>query len=328
MILVNQNIAIGSKDEDAMTGFHRFAPWVSAEAAEMFAVEAAASTELPPSDIPSLRRHYDAFNQRHLAVARDHYPVDIVRDEIGGVRVDIVTPSGNDIDHRTLLCLHGGAFMWGRGAGALLEAVPVAATAKMRVIAVEYALAPEQVFPAAVDDVFAVYRALCEAQPATSIGIYGCSAGGALTAQTVARIVAEGSPLPGAVAMLHGTGLDMHGDSRASAAFLSGTDAAPDTPSLATMPYLAGASGDDPLVFPGEHSKVLAQFPPSLLVTGTRDFAASSVTVMHRRLRAAGADASLLHFDGMWHAHHMATTLPESRETFAALAGFFHDHLA
>ena len=306
---------------------YRFAPWVSAEAAALFAVETKAAEAPLPTDIAGLRVHYDAFNARHLAVARDHFSVDIVRDAIAGVAVDIVTPAGIEFGHRTLLCLHGGAFMWGRGAGALLEAVPVAATAKMRVIAVEYALAPEQVFPAAVDDVLAVYRALLDTQPAQSIGIYGCSAGGALTAQTVARIIAEGDPLPGAVAMLHGTGLDMDGDSRASAAFLSGTDAAPDAPSLATMPYLAGASADDPLVFPGEHRDVLAQFPPSLLITGTRDFAASSVSVMHRRLRAAGADASLIHFDGMWHAHHMATTLPESRETFAALAGFFHDHL-
>jgi acetyl esterase/lipase len=328
MIGANQTIAIGSKDEDAMTVFHKFAPWVSAEAAALFAAEAAASVEPPPGDIPSLRQHYNAFNERHLAVARAHYPVDIVRGEIAGVAVDIVTPAGIDVDHRTLLCLHGGAFMWGRGAGALLEAVPVAVTAGMRVIAVEYALAPEQVFPAAVNDVFAVYRALCETQLAQSIGIYGCSAGGALTAQTTARIIAEGDPLPGAVAMLHGTGLDMFGDSRASSAFLSGTDAAPDVPSLATMPYLAGARADDPLVFPGEHDEMLAQFPPSLLVTGTRDFAASSVTVMHRRLHTAGADASLLHFDGMWHAHHMATTLPESRETFAALARHFGDHLA
>lgn len=306
----------------------RFAPWVSEEAVALAATEAKADQAPVPTDIAALRTFYNAFNERHLATARANYPVDIIRDEIAGVAVDIVTPATTPVDHRTLLCLHGGAFMWGRGAGALLEAVPIAVTAKIRVIAVEYSLAPEQVFPAAVDDVLAVYRALLATQPAQSIGIYGCSAGGALTAQTVARIIAEGEAPPGAIAMLHGTGLDMDGDSRASAAFLTGTVVAPNGPSLATMPYLASASAADPLVFPGEHSDVLAHFPPSLLVTGTRDFAASSVSVMHRRLRAAGADADLIHFDGMWHAHHMATTLPESRETFAALARHFDDHLA
>ena len=81
-------------------------------------------------------------------------------------------------------------------------------------------------------------------------------------------------------------------------------------------------------MFPGKHPAVLAQFPPSLLVSGTRDFAASSVATMHRRLLAAGADSSLILFDGMWHAHHMATTLPESRETFAAIAQHFGKYLA
>lgn len=304
-----------------------FAPWVSREVQELFEAEAAATPPPPPGDdIAPLRRHYDAFNRRHLAVAQAHYPVEIAADEIAGVRVDVVIPPGWK-DGPTLLCLHGGAFMWGRGAGALLEAVPVAATAGMRVIAIAYALAPEQPFPAAVDDVLRVYGALCSRQSPGSIGIYGCSAGGVLTAQAVARMITDSVPVPGGVAMLCGTGLDMIGDSVAIAHLLAGGPDPESAPQLATMPYLAGADPHDPRVFPGEHADVLAHFPPSLLVTGSRDFAASSVTTMHRRLRAAGRDASLLHFDGMRHAFHMATTLPEAREAFAALATFFRAKL-
>lgn len=305
---------------------HHFAPWVSDEAKAMFAAELA----MPPpaaSDIATLRAHYDAFNRRHLATALEHYAVEIVPGEIAGVRVDVVTPVEGVSDQRTLLCLHGGAFMWGRGAGALLEAVPVAATAKMRVIAVEYALAPEQVFPVAVEQVVAVYRALCERQPNTSIGIYGCSAGAALTAQVVARLIVDQQPVPGAIAMLCAAGLPIDGDSAASAGPFMGV---PDQPavSFADMPYFASADLNDPRLFPGEHPAMLAHFPPSLLVSGTRDFAASAVSVMHRRLLGAGAQADLMLFDGMWHAHHMTTALPESRETFAALARHFDRNLA
>ncbi len=304
----------------------RFGPWVSAEAVALFKAEALAAPA-PEGDIGALRSHYDAFNRRHLETALEHYPVEIEADEIAGVRVDIVTPPSGAPEGRVLLCLHGGAFMWGRGAGALLEAVPVAATARIKVIAVGYALAPERVFPAAVDDVLAVYGALRENLPAGAIGIYGCSAGGILTAQAVARMIADGVQVPGAIAMLCGTGLEFGGDSLAAAgAFAGQADAA--ELRLSALPYLAAADHADALVFPGEHPDVLAQFPPSLLVTGTRDFAASAVTVMHRRLLAAGVDAALIEFDGMWHAHHMATTLPESRETFAALARFFDAHLA
>jgi epsilon-lactone hydrolase len=313
--------------EDVMIDPDRFAPWVSAEAAALFRAERS-GIPAPAGNIAALRAHYDAFNRHHLAAAREQYAVDVAADEISGVRVDIVTPKSMAVNGRTLLCFHGGAFMWGRGAGALLEAVPVAATAGMRVIAIEYALAPERAFPAAVEDALAVYRALSVRQSAKSIGLYGCSAGAILTAQATARMIADGVPVPGAIAMLCGAGLEMHGDSGPSAAALTGQPEASQPLSLATLPYLASADPDDPLVFPGDHREVLAHFPPSLLVTGTRDFAASSVTTMHRRLLAAGAKASLLHFDGMWHAFHMATTLPESRETFTAIARFFDEHLA
>jgi len=305
----------------------RFAPWVSDEAQALFRAESFAPAA-PAGDIAALRSHYDAFNRRHLDTALAHYPVDIVRNRIGGVAVDVVTPERGAADDRTLLCLHGGAFMWGRGAGALLEAVPIAATLGMRVVAVEYALAPERTFPAAVEDVLAVYRAISADMPSTRIGIYGCSAGGVLTAQALAALIAARAPLPGAVAMLCGTGLEMAGDSVLVAPPLTGGAAETDPPSLAALPYFTGCDAGDALVFPGNHADMLASFPPSLLITGMRDFAASSVATMHRRLLAAGAHAELLHFDGMWHAFHMATTLSEARETFAAMGRFFGRHLA
>ena len=304
-----------------------FAPWVSEEAAALFARESRRAPA-PHGNVAALRRHYDAYNRRLLDEALAHYPVSIAPDTIGGVRVDVVTPASGVASERTLLCLHGGAFMWGRGAGALLEAVPVAAVAKVRVIAVEYALAPEASFPAAVEDVIAVYDALRDAVAPAAIGIYGCSAGGVLTAQTVARLIADDRPLPGAIAMFCGTGLDMLGDSWACTAHFTPAEAMPDFASLLTLPYFTTADATDAMVMPGGHPDVLARFPPSLLVTGTRDFAASSVATMHRRLLAAGVDASAITFDGMWHAFHMATTLPEAREAFTALARFFDRHLA
>jgi acetyl esterase/lipase len=306
---------------------HRFAPWVSADAVACFEQQAT-SAPAPSGDVAALRDFYDAFNRRQLDIALAHYPVDRERSAIASVPVDIVTPLGGATREGTLLCLHGGAFMWGRGAGALLEAVPVAAVTGMRVIAVEYALAPECVFPAAVDDVLAVYLALLAATPSHAIGIYGCSAGAILTAQAVSRMIAERSSLPGAIAMLCGAGLEMTGDSAQIASSFAVGPGEAEPAALSALPYFTGADLDDPLVFPGEHLSRLAEYPPSLLITGSRDFAASSVTVMHRRLLAAGATAELIHIDGMWHAHHMATTLPEARETFSALARFFTAHLA
>lgn len=303
----------------------KFGHWVSAEAAEQFRTDAYEPT-VPDGDIESVRAHYDAFNERHLAVALDRYRVDIERADIAGVAVDWVCRPQSQ-SHRTLLCLHGGAFMWGRGAGALLEAVPVASVSGIRVGAVEYALAPERKFPDAVEDVLTVYRNLLERQDADTIGIYGCSAGGMLTAQVTARLIGEGLPLPGAIAMLCGTGMEIDGDSTRVASALSNRQDHVDEIRFGALPHLAGVDPADKILFPGEHPDILARFPQSLLITGTRDFAASSVSTMHRRLVAAGADASLFSFDGMWHAFHMATAMPESREVFALLSDFFAGRL-
>lgn len=303
----------------------QFAGWVSDAAKAAFG--AAASKPAAPADLEGQRQFYDAYNRRLLGAALDRYPVDVAEREIGGVAVHLVTPAGGVRDSRVLICLHGGAFMWGSGAGALLEAVPIAALAGMEVVAIDYRLAPENVFPAAVEDVLIVYADLLTCHAANSIGIYGCSAGGVLTAQVIARLAHDRTPIPGAIAMLHGTGLDFAGDSASSAPAFdprAATDAVPATDSL---PYFAATDLSDPLVLPGNHPDVLAQFPPSLLISATRDFAASACSVMHRRLLAAGVAAQFVLFDGLWHAHHMAVELPELQETFALLVDFFKANL-
>lgn len=298
--------------------------WVSAAAREFFRgmIDQAGET---PSDMSARRDHYDAINSARLRVAREFYATKVVTHEIAGVTVHDVTPTGH-IRPGVLVCLHGGAFLWGAGAGAILEAVPVAATCGMRVVAVEYRLAPEHLFPAAVDDVLAVVAAL-RVEQTGPIGMYGCSAGAYLTAQVVARLAADGHPVPDAIALLHGSGLDVGGDSLALAGLLNGSDGAADIQRMHDLPYFAGSDPADPLVFPGDHPATLAAFPPTLLITGTRDFAASGASVMHRRLAAAGVDASLFLFDGMWHAHHVDVQLPEAQEAYAIMAAFFHRHL-
>jgi acetyl esterase/lipase len=303
----------------------RFAAWVSAEARAAF--RALSETAPAPEGLEAVRQHYDAYNRRLLADALEMYPVEISHRQIGGVPVQSVVPQTGVTRPGTLICLHGGAFMWGAGAGALLEAVPLAVACGCEVLAVDYRLAPEHCYPAAVDDVLAVYRDVLTRQDADRVGIYGCSAGGMLTAQAVARMIDEELAVPGAIAMLHGTGLDFVGDLAAAAPAFNPLGNASDLPSAKSLPYFTAADLDDPLVMPGNHPDILARFPPSLLVSATRDFAASACSVMHRRLLAAGVDARFVLFDGLWHAHHMAAGLPESQETFALLERFFAEHL-
>src|SRR3546814_4106261 len=73
-------------------------------------------------------------------------------------------------------------------------------------------------------------------------------------------------------------------------------------PILATNPYFNGTSPVDPLVFPARSLALLAKFPPTLLVTATRDFALSSTVYTHSRLVAQGVDAELHVWEGLPHA--------------------------
>ena len=308
-----------------MSEAEQFGPWVSDETKARFAAHLAESAA--PTDLAEARLFFAAYNQRLLDKAAARYAVDISECEIAGVKVYDVVPAGGAGDAPVLLCLHGGAFLWGEGAGALLEAVPIAAVAGLRVVAVDYRLAPEHVFPAAVDDVVAVYRALIKTVDPAKVGIYGCSAGAVLTTQLVARVLHDGLPKPGAIGIFHGAPVPFAGDAALAQKLFDPRAGDGAAPKIEELPYFLGADLSDPLVLSADHPETLAPFPPSLLISATRDFAASAVSVMHRRLLAAGVDARFVLFDGLWHAHHMDVDLPESVETYAIVADFFREQL-
>jgi acetyl esterase/lipase len=181
-----------------------------------------------------------------------------------------------------------------------------------------------------VDDVIAVYRALLETRAGVDMVIYGASAGGILTAQSIAKIVAEGLPVPAAAGMFTGTAdmADFGESSRMfSVAGFWGRIAPPmEHPSSELGAYRGATDPRDPILSP-VHSD-LSKVPPSLLITGTRDTMLSAVCLFHRALRRAGVPAELFVFEAMPHAHWYAFHLPESREAVEVMARFFRERLA
>lgn len=278
------------------------------------------------SDIEVSRAHYGRFNDALAADMLAKYPVHVSEETKNGVRVHRVVSqraSPQDLKRGLLINLHGGAFMWGSGSGALVEAIPIAAATNLPVLTVDYRMAPEHLFPAASEDACAVYEAILEDYSPESIGLYGLSAGALLSAQLIAWLQRRGLQLPAAVAMLGGAGADIGGDSASLGASMMGSIPESGLTSLFGLPYLAGADRQDPLALPDCADDILAKFPPSLLITASRDFAASSVSSFHRRLIANGVDARLFVFDGLWHAFHIFSELPEAQETYRIMADFF-----
>ena len=115
---------------------------------------------------------------------------------------------------------------------ALLESIPIAALGNFEVITVNYRMAPEARHPAALEDVEKVYRRLLPHHKASSIGIYGCSAGGALTgADSPPGCQRKGLPQPGAIGIFGAGGVRfMAGDSAYIAGYIDGSFPPPPKP--------------------------------------------------------------------------------------------------
>src|SRR5258708_5309574 len=148
----------------------------------------------------------DAWRASESAVAKRLFPVNIQEQTIGGVRCDVITPieTPDANKNRVLINLHGGGF--NSDSGSLIEGDPIANLAKIRVVSVYYRLAPENPFPAAVEDVVAVYKELLKTYKPKNVGIFGTSAGAILTAEATARFKQLGLPLPGALGIFSGAG--------------------------------------------------------------------------------------------------------------------------
>ena len=309
-----------------------YSSFPSPQARAFFPRMIAAGSKAPPLGAPiaQSRDFYDRLNSARAARMEKLYPVTIHSETIGGVGTDVVLPKSGiaaENRHRVLINLHGGAFLWGAHSGGLVESIPIASLGRIKVVSVDYRQGPEHVFPAASEDVEAVYRALLKQYPANNIGIYGCSAGGVLTGEVVARIITKKLPVPGAIGTFCGSISELGGDSAYTAPMLNGEPPPNGPMKLSDLPYFKGASASDPLVFPANSPALLAKFPPTLLITGTRDFTMSSVLHSQALLTAAGVDTELHIWDGMWHSFFSDPDMPESRQAYAVMVRFFDRRL-
>jgi acetyl esterase/lipase len=262
------------------------------------------------------------------------FPVEREETAIGGVHAYVYTPTAGIAEAnrgRVLIDLHGGGFRECWPACAELESMPIAALGRIKVVSLDYRQGPEHRFPAASEDVAAAYRALLEDHRAEDIGIYGCSAGGLLAAMSVAWFQRHGLPRPGAVGLLcagaaSADGLAFGGDAPFTTMPLGeGRAFAPSAGG--DMDYLAGTDPSDPLVWPAASPEVLAQFPPTLVVTGTRAFELSNAVHTHAQLVKQGVDATLHVWEGMFPGFFYNPDVPESRDTYDVIVRFFASRL-
>lgn len=259
------------------------------------------------------------------------YPVQIEQATLGGVPVEIFTPAGEFVQDQILINLHGGAFCAGATYIARVESIPVCHLGGWKVISVDYRQGFEHKFPAASEDVAAVYSELLKTYPARRIGIFGGSAGGAIASQAVAWLIEHGQPVPGALGIF-AAGTGGAGDSAYFSAISTGQ-----TPPFdlfadllgGKVGYFSNVRAGDYLVNPNIAPEAFrAQYPPTLLITGTRASDLSPAIATHRALVGAGVDASLHVFDGLGHSFYYNIALPEARDAYATIVRFYREKLS
>jgi len=258
------------------------------------------------------------------------FSVSIKKEEINGVKVQYVTPPAIAPEHKDHLFihLHGGAYVIGGGKAGLWEAIILAARAQIRVISIDYRMPPQSPFPAAIDDVVKVYQELQEKHSVQQMALGGTSAGGGLALASIHKFKALGMALPAALFLgtpwsdLTKTG-DTHFINEGIDHVLISYDS---WLKDAALLYAGDQELKSPLISPiyGD----LTSFPPTYLVTGTRDLLLSDAVRTHRKLKLAGVKAELNVYEGLSHADYMILfDTPESIQVYTELGKFLTEHL-
>jgi acetyl esterase/lipase len=249
--------------------------------------------------------------------------VDYVDTHVGGIPAIVATPTAVRPD-RHILYIHGGAYVLGSPKSHIAMCARLARRAAAVVTVIDYRLAPEHLYPAAIDDCVAAYRAIVADVDPSLVTIAGDSAGGGATLATVGALKAAGDPMPGAVYVISPwTDLTASGESVVTRL--------PYDPMFDGKGLIEAGqtyAGDTPLDDPGV-SPLFADptgYPPTLIQTGMDEILLSDSTRLAERYEAAGVDVRLDLRDDLWHVYQiMAGYMPEANEALIRAAVFIRE---
>ncbi len=241
--------------------------------------------------------------------------------DAGGVPAEWVAAPGHDTQ-RAVLYLHGGGYAIGSINTHRRLAYDISAASGARVLVIDYRLAPEHPFPAAVDDATTAWRWLLrQGLAANRLAIAGDSAGGGLTIATLVNLRDQKLGLP-ACAVAISPWVDLEG-AGTSITTRSAQDPMVQKAGLLWMAgmYLNGKDAKTPLAAP-LHAD-LKGLPPVLVQVGTAETLLDDATRIAEKLHAAGGDVRLAVWPNMLHVFPLfAPILSEGREGCIEIGAF------
>jgi acetyl esterase/lipase len=258
-------------------------------------------------------------------MARVHLGAGVNRQAVSadGVPCEWIIPQNSRPD-QVLLYLHGGGFVFGLTPLHLKMGAYLARETAMRVLMVDYRLAPDHPFPAALEDCVAAYRWLRQHDiPAQDTVVAGDSAGGNLTLTTLMKLRASGSALPAAAACLSPV-TDLTPNHKRREGFKD-----PLLPGKAmklySQSYLGDHDGHDPLISPvfGD----LRGLPPLLVHAGEDEILREDAIRIANRAESMGVDVRLEIYPRMWHVWQLYLALPQAVQSLDDVAQFLTSHI-
>lgn len=262
------------------------------------------------------REEADTEFRPRIERALSRWTVQISEVEIGGLSCQVIEPTdGNSCS--TMLYFFGGGFVTGSPENDLPITAALSSLGSMRVIAPRYGLSPEHPFPIAIEQSFEVYRALIEKHPLT---VCGESAGGGLALAVLQRAIDTNLPLPERIA-LPSPWCDLRDVAAAQSEDVD--DPLLDAESLRfyAAAYLNGAPAQDPRASP-ILAPYNAEWPETLLTTGSRDRLRHKVHALAEKIGAGGGQCDVIDVPGMPHVFEAYDENPEALETLKRIAVF------
>nr|WP_047308545.1 alpha/beta hydrolase fold domain-containing protein [Rhodopseudomonas palustris] len=270
-----------------------------------------------------LREGYDEFLAANFPLAKD---VAVEQLELRGVPAFRVSAANKQDDAPTVLHFHGGGYVLGSARGSLEYAHRLAEAVGGSCVTVDYRLAPDHPYPAAIDDALDAYRALLDdGIPASSIILSGESSGAGLALALALALKTTDDPQPaGIIGVCPLADLTLRGESVTK---FAGDDPAANRDMLTYLgaSYFQGHEPTDPLVSPlyGD----LSGLPPIYLTASEGEVLLSDTTRLIERAKQAGVDVTSRIVDDSVHVYTIFPFLPETAVTMQEIGTWAQQRL-
>lgn len=230
-------------------------------------------------------------------------------------------------DDRAILYLHGGGYTMGSCNTHRALASRIALAGRTPTLLINYRLAPEFPFPAALEDAIAAYHWLLDRGIAANRLVFaGDSSGGGLAIAAAVALRDQKDRLPaGIVCISPWADLTLSGET-ISTCSITDPLISRETSELHASRYVGQQDPKSPLISPVFAD--LSEFPPMLIQVGEHEILRSDSSRLAENARQAGVDVTLEVWDGMWHVWHaFAGLVPESQRAIERIGSFIYERM-